>query len=244
VLLRGCVGSVVSGSVNLAAAKVLAANGFDVEILEDEGCCGAMAAHANDPQAAKEAAMRKVDRLADRKEDFFVSPIGGCGAQLKSLDAVLAGVGGYEEKAKRVVAKMRDITELLVEVGTREMTQRVERLVTYHDPCHMLNVQKLADAPRRLLSLVSGLQVVPLPETDVCCGAAGTYSMVQPELAERIGKRKVANILQTGASEVITANVGCAMQMEKELKNAGRSDIKVRHVVEVMAEGYSSLVNG
>ncbi|MCL2648267.1 MAG: heterodisulfide reductase-related iron-sulfur binding cluster [Phycisphaerales bacterium] len=238
VLLRGCVGSVVSGTTNNAAARVLAANGFDVEILEEESCCGAMAAHANNPQGAKESAMRMVDLLSDRKEDFFISPIGGCGAQLKSLDTILAGLGYYEAKAKKVVSKMRDVTELLVEVGVREMTQRVERVVTFHDPCHMLNVQKLSNAPRHLLSLIPGLQVVPLPETDVCCGAAGTYSMNQPEMSERIGRRKIANILQTGASEVITANVGCAMQLEKELKHAGHIDIKVRHVVEVMAEGY------
>jgi len=238
VLLRGCVGSVVSGSVNLAAARVLSANGFDVEILDDEGCCGAMAAHANDPQSAKESAMRKVDALADRNEDFFVSPIGGCGAQLKHLDTILAGMGRYEEKARCVVAKMRDITELLAEIGLQEMTHRVERVVTFHDPCHMLNVQKLAAEPRHLLSLVPGLKVIPLPESDVCCGAAGTYNMVQPAMAERIGQRKVENILRTGASEVITANVGCAMQMEKELKQSGHAEIKVRHVVEVLSEGY------
>jgi glycolate oxidase iron-sulfur subunit len=135
---------------------------------------------------------------------------------------------------------MRDVTEFLAEVGLRPPAGRIERVVTYHDPCHLINVQRVSEAPRHLLGLVPGLKVVLLSESDLCCGAAGTYNLSQPEMAEKIGQRKVENILKTGASEVITANVGCAMQIEKELRRAGRGNVKVKHVVEVLAEAYGN----
>jgi len=237
---------------------VMKANGFEVQLLESEPCCGAMAAHANDPAGARDFAMKMVEvlegKMQNAKRDtqnagdhgqdadaalFFISPIAGCGAQLKELDKVLAGTK-FEARAKKVVAKMRDVLEFLAEVGVRAPAGRVERVVTYHDPCHLINVQKISEAPRQLLALVPGLEVVALLESDLCCGAAGAYSLNQPGMAETIGQRKVENILRTGASEVVTANVGCAMQMEKELKRAGRGDIRVRHVVELLAESYGN----
>ena len=159
---------------------------------------------------------------------------------MKELDKVLAEDERYAVRAKEVAGRMRDVTEFLAEVGLRLPTGRVEKVVTYHDACHLLNVQRVSEAPRYLLGLVPGLKVVPLSESDLCCGAAGTYNLSQPEMAERIGRRKVESILKTGASEVITANVGCALQIEKELRRAGRGDIKVRHVVEVIAESYGN----
>jgi glycolate oxidase iron-sulfur subunit len=240
VLLRGCVGSVVSGSVNAACVKVLSANGFDVHLLANEPCCGAMAAHANDPVRAHGWAAELVDTLAAKGGDYFVSPIAGCGAQLKGLDHVLADVPGYAEKAKDVVRRMRDVTEFLAEMGLRPPASagpRKERVVTYHDPCHLIHAQRISEPPRHLLAQVGGLKIVLLAEGDLCCGAAGTYNLSQPEMAERLGERKVANILATGAEELVTANVGCALQIARYLKKAGR-EMRVRHVVEVLAEAY------
>jgi glycolate oxidase iron-sulfur subunit len=237
VLLRGCVGSVVSGDVNAACVKVLTENGLDVHLLSDEPCCGAMAAHANDPEGARVFARRMVERLEKKGGDYFVSPIAGCGAQLKSLHHVLAGEGPWEDRARAAVRKMRDISELLMEIGIAPPAGRLERIVTYHDPCHLIHAQRISDAPRQLLALVPGLRIQKLPESDMCCGAAGTYSMNQPAMAARLGQRKVAHILETGAQELITANIGCALQIARHLRERG-STVRVRHVVELMAEAY------
>jgi glycolate oxidase iron-sulfur subunit len=238
VLLRGCVGSVVSGAVNEACAKVIAANGFDVHLLSSEPCCGAMAAHSNDVAGAHDWAMQLVDALLAKGGDYFVSPIAGCGAQLKALDHVLADSPAYAEKAKDVVRRMRDVTEFLSEVGIRMPPRKVKaRTVAYHDPCHLVHAQRISDQPRSLLTLMEGLTIVPLAESDLCCGAAGTYNLSQPEMAEKLGERKVLNIVATGATELVTANIGCALQIQRHLKLAGH-EIAVKHVVEVLAEGY------
>jgi glycolate oxidase iron-sulfur subunit len=239
VLLRGCVGSLVSGDVNAACVRVLTENGFDIHLLAAESCCGALAAHANDPDGARRFAVALVDQLEAKGGDFFVSPIAGCGAQLKSLDHVLADVPGYADRSRDMVRKMRDITEFLAEIDLRPPTRPIERTVTYHDPCHLIHAQRIADAPRQLLALIPGLKIVKLPENDMCCGAAGTYSLNQPDMAARLGRRKVAHIQSTGAAELITANVGCALQIARHLKARGLS-IRVRHVVELLAESYDS----
>ncbi len=237
ILLQGCIGSVVSKALNRACVRVLARNGFDVHLLASEPCCGAMAAHANDPEGAREFARQVVDALAGRDADYFISPIAGCGAQLKALGEVLQDVPGYAERAMRVAKRMRDITEFLAEVGIRPPEKSIERTVTYHDSCHLLNAQHVAAAPRQLLAMIPGLKVVKLEESDVCCGAAGTYNLSQPEMAGRLGERKAGHIVETGAAECVTANVGCQMQIEKSLRAAGRP-MRVRHVVEVLAEAY------
>jgi len=238
VLLRGCVGAVLSDSVNAAAIAVLAHNGFAVQLLENETCCGAMAAHANDPAGAVALARSLVDTLAPRPEDYFVSPIAGCGAQLKMLDGVLADSGTYAARAKTVAGKVRDITELLYQAGLRPPLGRIERTITYHDPCHLLHAQHLAAAPRHILAQIPGLTILPLPQSDLCCGAAGSYNLSQPQMAAALGQRKVAHIRATGATECVTANIGCQLQIQRALAAAG-IPLPVRHVVELLAESYA-----
>jgi glycolate oxidase iron-sulfur subunit len=248
VLLRGCVGSVLSAGVNAACVRVLTANGFDVHTLPAEPCCGAMAAHANDPAGARAYAVQMVDALAavaGRGDiNAFVSPIAGCGAQLKGLGHVLAGVAGYAERGREVAGRVKDVSEFLLGVGLTPPTGRAGavggvggRRVTYHDPCHLAHAQRITDAPRQLLALVPGLEVVPLAESDLCCGAAGTYSLNQPEMAARLGRRKAGHVVATGAEEVVTANVGCTLQIARHLREMGR-EVPVRHVVEVLADAY------
>jgi glycolate oxidase iron-sulfur subunit len=249
VLLRGCVGSVLSAGVNRAAIRVITENGYDVHLLAAEPCCGALAAHANDPASARAFAIAMVDALEAKGSggggDYFVSPIAGCGAQLKSLHHVLAGVEKYEARAHAIAHKVRDISQFLLDVGLRPPTTRIERTVTYHDPCHLAHAQRITDPPRQLLALIPGLEILPLPESDMCCGAAGTYSMNQPDMAAALGRRKAAHIRSTAATEVLTANIGCTLQITRHL-SARAADapssprpIRVRHVVELLAEAYA-----
>jgi glycolate oxidase iron-sulfur subunit len=162
-----------------------------------------------------------------------ISAIAGCGAQLKELGHV-----SRTDSARAAARRIRDITEFLVEVGLRPPTKRLERVITYHDPCHLVHGQGISSAPRILLDMIPGLQRVELPESEICCGAAGTYVLNQPEMAASLGRRKVAHIAATGATELVTANIGCALQIARHLKDSGRGELRVRHVVELLAEAY------
>jgi glycolate oxidase iron-sulfur subunit len=237
VLLVGCVGSLVSSATNRAAIEVLTHNGYDVHLLTNETCCGALAAHANDPESAADFAGALVETLAARNEDYFISAIAGCGAQLKALDHALADAPVAAERARAVVAKVRDICEFLAEVGLRPPTGRIERTITYHDPCHLQHAQKITAAPRKLLRQIPGITLVPLPESELCCGAAGTYNLSQPEMAAALGRRKVAAIASTGATLCATANVGCELHISRKLR-AASSSVAIGHVVTLLAESY------
>jgi glycolate oxidase iron-sulfur subunit len=142
-----------------------------------------------------------------------------------------------------VSERSRDICEFLVEMGIRlpprpAVAAPVLRTVTYHDPCHLAHAQRITAAPRLLLAMIPGLRLVELADGDMCCGGAGPYSLNQPEMAARLGERKVGRIRDTGAEEILTANVGCALQITRHLRAAGH-EIPVRHVVEVVAEAYA-----
>jgi glycolate oxidase iron-sulfur subunit len=233
IFLRGCVGSVVSGAVNAACVRVLSLNGYDVKLMAEEGCCGALAAHANDPAGAKQFAQRMVETLAPTGDAPVISAIAGCGAQLKEIGHVAGG-----EVAKNAARRIRDVTEFLVDVGLHPPTRRLERVVTYHDPCHLVHGQRISSPPRTLLQSIPGLKLVELPESEICCGAAGTYVLNQPAMAASLGRRKVAHIAATGATELATANIGCAMQIARHLKDSGKGNLRIRHVVELLAEAY------
>jgi glycolate oxidase iron-sulfur subunit len=243
IFLRGCVGSVVSASVNTASVRVLARHGFDVHILPEEPCCGALAAHANDPAAERQFARQVVESLRGRKVDFIVSAIAGCAAQLKALGKVLEAEEVLAREGRELAATVRDISELLVETGVQPMTKPIPRTVTYHDPCHLAHAQRITSAPRRLLALVPGLRVAPLEECDMCCGGAGPYSLNQPEMSRQLGQRKVQAIAAAGVQEVITANVGCILQLTRYLRTAHPA-MRVRHIVEVLAEAYGCSEGG
>jgi glycolate oxidase iron-sulfur subunit len=234
VMLLGCVGAVVGGETNADAVFVLSQNGFDVHLLANETCCGALAAHANEPEAAADYARRLLETLGTRKEDYFVSAIAGCGAQLKALNKLAA----KQQNADATVAKMRDVTELLAEVGLRAPTGRIEKRVTYHDPCHLVHGQKISAAPRKLLAAIPGVTIVPLPENDLCCGAAGSFNLSQPEMAGALGRRKANNVISTSADLCATANIGCQLHISRHLHAAGCDNVTVEHIVTLLAESY------
>src|SRR5205823_2524221 len=139
----------------------------------------------------------------------------------------------YKERARDFVARVRDVSEVLAELGLPELGFGVAAVATYHDACHLAHAQKVTSPPRELLAKIPGLKVVPLPESDMCCGAAGTYNLTQPEMATQLARRKLANIAATGASLCVTGNVGCAMQIQSEAAAAGM-DLRVVHPVELV----------
>jgi glycolate oxidase iron-sulfur subunit len=199
------------------------------------GCCGAIHHHAGYPQAAAERARRNIEAFADC--DRVVNTIAGCGAMLKEYGHLLHDDPQWASRGKAFDAKSRDISELIAELEPPRPPHRIDATVTYHDACHLAHAQKVRAQPRRLLGMIDGLKMIPLAETEMCCGAAGTYNLMHPQMSQDLGQRKVRHILSTGAQMCVTGNVGCAMQIESEARRAG-AELPVLHPVELLHEAY------
>lgn len=239
-LLTGCVQDLVLPNVNRDTADVLLANGCEVLTPHTQGCCGSLHAHNGDPEGAKTAARKLIDAFPVDDIDAIITNAGGCGSHLKHYDHLLADDPVYAERAARWTSKVKDISEFLVEIGCAPPRAAVAALphrVTYHDSCHLCHGQRISSQPRKLLKLIPGLELVELPESTWCCGSAGIYNLTQPEMATRLQRRKVANILSTHAQTVASANPGCSLHIAAGLNAEGRS-VAIKHPVSLLAEAY------
>ncbi len=232
-LLTGCIQSVVFGAHNRATARVLARNGYEVVAPPEQGCCGALHAHGGDHEAALRLARRTIEVFERAQADAVVVNTSGCGAHMKGYATLLAGDPVWAERARRFSGSVQDVAEFLAREPLRGPLRPVALTVTYHDPCHVVHGQKIRAQPRALLAQVPGLRLIELPESDWCCGSAGIYNLTQPEMAERLLRRKVAHVLATGAGAVVTANPGCILQIQSGLRARGAS-LRVLHLVEVL----------
>ncbi|HEV2293480.1 MAG TPA: heterodisulfide reductase-related iron-sulfur binding cluster [Tepidisphaeraceae bacterium] len=232
----GCIGSVMFEKVNRQAVELLVASDVDVLAPHDQTCCGAIHHHNGAHRPAEEMARRNIDTFLPEGRpgvDAIATNIAGCGAMLREYDLLLRDDPAYAERAKEFTRRVRDISEVLVDVKLPEMKHAINATVTYHDACHLAHAQKVVTQPRALLARVPGLKLVPLPESDMCCGAAGTYNLQHPQMASQLAERKLNNIATTGASVCVTGNVGCAMQIQSEGHARGRH-LKVLHPVELL----------
>ena len=224
-LLAGCVMPELFGPVNQATAWVLARNGFEVEIPSGQGCCGALHQHAGDPEAAERLCARNLAAIRIDTLDAVVVNSAGCGAFLRDRGDLFA-------------SKVRDVSEFLVAAGIEPPERRLELRVAYDDPCHLLHGQRVESAPRELLRAIPGVELVDLPGTRDCCGAAGIYNFLQPEMSRRLMDRKVAAIRETAPDVVATGNPGCMLQLGAGIRAAGLP-VKVAHPVELLASAYA-----
>ena len=236
-MLSGCVQSVVFAAHNRATARVLAKNGWDVVVPRAQGCCGALNAHGGDHARALAMARQTIEAFERERVDAVVVNTSGCGAHMKAYGALLADDAAWAERARRFAASVRDLAEFLAASPLRGPLTPVPMTVTYHDPCHVVHGQKIRSAPRALLAQIPELRVVDLPESDWCCGSAGIYNLTEPEMANRLLRRKVRHVLGTGAAAVITANPGCILQIEQGLR-AADSPVQVLHLVEILDRAY------
>jgi glycolate oxidase iron-sulfur subunit len=234
-LHAGCVGSVLQQQVNRKAIALLQKAGCEVIVPRGQQCCGAIDHHSGRPEPAAEYARRNIEALADC--DAVTSVIAGCGAMLEDYDHLLRDDPQWADRARRFVERYRDISELLVELDLPEPAHRVDMTVTYHDACHLAHAQGVTTAPRALLETIEGLTIVPLFESDMCCGAAGTYNLEEPEMSRRLGERKLSHIRNTGASVCVTGNIGCAMQIASEARRLG-VELEVIHPVELLHQAH------
>ena len=236
-LLSGCVQDRWYRHVNRATIRVLTRNGWRVVVPRRQRCCGALSAHHGRLDTSRRLAERNVRAFA--KADVVVSNAAGCGAHLKDVGELVG-----TDEAHAFSAKVRDVMELLAgeDVERPSAGANVER-VAYHDACHALRVQKLREQPRAVLRTIPGLEVVDVPNGDVCCGAAGLYSVVEPELSAELRRRKAEAVLSTGATVVASANPGCTMQIAAGMRELGE-DVRVVHPVELLDRAYRASENG
>ena len=236
-LLSGCVMPLVQGSTMEAAVGVLTRNGCDVVVPMGQGCCGALNVHSGDLEYGRRMARHNIDVFLSAGVDRIVVASAGCGSAMKEYHELLDGDPSYAEKAQQFSQLTMDIVELLVSLPFEPPKAPVNRKVTYQDPCHLAHAQRITAAPRDILRSIPGLELVEMEHADMCCGAAGLYSVLQKELAGKILARKMRNIAATGAEQVVTANPGCMMQIEQGLRSMGDSS-SVVHVVDVLEEAY------
>jgi glycolate oxidase iron-sulfur subunit len=230
--LEGCIGSVIFEKVNRQSVELLGACGAEVTVPRAQVCCGAIHHHNGAHEQAQRLARQNIDAFAG--SDLVVTNIAGCGAMLREYDVLLRDDPAYSERAKAFVSKVRDISEALLELGLPQPAHALDRTTaTYHDACHLAHAQKVTAAPRALLAKIPGLTLAPLPESDMCCGAAGTYNLQHPAMATSLAQRKLDNIASTGAALCVTGNVGCAMHISSQAA-ARKQPLRVVHPVELL----------
>jgi len=226
-LLEGCVQAVLFPEVNRATVALLARAGYRVLVPEHQACCGALHLHWGDRGAARELARRNVAALA--QADWIVTNAAGCGAAMRDYGHLLPD----DPEARALAARVRDVSELLAE-GVPGSRHPLDLTVTYHDPCHLAHGQRVREAPRALLRAIPGLRLVDLVDSDLCCGSAGVYNLMEPEIAGQLLERKLDRIAATGAEVVATGNPGCILQIRKGLAARGLK-VRVHHPVELLA---------
>jgi glycolate oxidase iron-sulfur subunit len=234
-LLLGCVQRVFFAHVNQATARVLAAEGCEVVIPQSQECCGALAEHSGEELQAIAAAKRLIDAFERAGVDTIVINAAGCGSAMKRYGHLLRNDPEYAERAKAFGAKCKDISEVLAELEPRAPRGRVELRAAYHDACHLQHAQGVRAQPRKLLQAVPGVEIREIAESEICCGSAGIYNLLEPEAATELRDRKVQNILKTDAQAIVSGNPGCLLQIGTGLEAAGRP-IRVMHLVEVLDE--------
>jgi len=235
-LVLGCVQRLFFSPVNEATARVLAANGCEVVIPKTQGCCAALPAHQGQEAQAQALARQMIDSFADTEVDFIIINAAGCGHTLKEYHHILADDPDYREKAQQFVAKVRDVQEFLAEVGlTTPLSPLTPEPVTvvYQDACHLLHGQKISLQPRQLLAQIPNLVLKEPVDAALCCGSAGVYNLLQPEVAEALGQQKATNLRNTGAKIIASPNPGCALQIQKHLQQQGYQ-LLLHHPMELL----------
>jgi glycolate oxidase iron-sulfur subunit len=215
-LLRGCVADVLAPSINTAAIRVLTRHGFDVVLAEGEGCCGAFAHHMGQEAAALAAARQNTDawmRELDREGlDAILTTASGCGTVLKDYGHMLRGDSHYADSARQVSRITQDILEFICNIKYLKYTMRPALKVAYHPACSLLHGQRLVAPPKDML-VKAGFVVKDIPENHLCCGSAGTYNILQPDLANRLRDRKIAYIEKLEPDLIAAGNIGCITQI-------------------------------
>jgi len=235
-MILGCVQRLFFSPVNEATARVLTANGCEVVIPKTQGCCAALPHHQGQEEQAKALARQMIDSFENSAVDVIIINAAGCGHTLKEYGHVLQDDPEYREKAKNFAAKVKDVQEFLATAGlTAKLSPLADKPLTlvYQDACHLLHGQKISVQPRQLLRQLPGVQLREPIDAALCCGSAGVYNMLQPDVADELGQQKVQNLLNTGADLIASANPGCTLQITQHLRLQGKK-ISIMHPMELL----------
>jgi len=230
--IEGCVMQVMFGDTNESSAELLQRDGWNVVTPEEQGCCGALYAHGGQLEKARECARKNIAAFEGRSLDAIIINAAGCGSTLVEYGELLKADPDWAERAEVFSAKVKDLVTWL-DVDDVEPKNDHSK-VTYHDACHLCHAQGISSEPRQLVRARAGGEFVELPESDLCCGSAGSYNLTEPEMAERLQTRKVQNIIDSGAEVVVTTNPGCLLQIQSGLKKAGAEHMRAVHIADYL----------
>lgn len=236
-VLHGCVMEGLFAPLNRATERVLSANGYRLASAIGQRCCGALHAHAGDAGTARRLARANIAAFESSRARFVAVNAAGCGATMKEYARLLDDDPAWRERAAALGAKVRDVSELLAEAGPRR-GGRLPLRVAYDAPCHLLHGQRVASQPLAVLAAIPGLELVPLAGSEHCCGSAGIYNLIEPDVSGRVLAPKLASIAATSAEVVATGNPGCLMQIGAGVARSGVG-ARLRHPVELLDESYA-----
>jgi glycolate oxidase iron-sulfur subunit len=237
-MLTGCAQDLIFSDVNRDTVEVLARNGCEVITPAEQPCCGSLHAHNGEWEAAQQLARRQIDLFPPHDFDAIITNAGGCGSHLKHYYKLLENDPLYAERARLWDQKVKDVHEWLDQIGIEQPEANgPETVVTYHESCHLCHGQKITAQPRRLLLSIPTVRLVELPESNWCCGSAGIYNLIQPQMADELLQRKLRHIRNTGATIVATGNPGCQLQLINGAKQQGLR-LRIVHPVTLLAEAY------
>jgi glycolate oxidase iron-sulfur subunit len=234
-LLTGCVQGAFFPEVNAATARVLALEGCDVVIPRGQSCCGALSVHNGRHPEAVRFAQRTIRAFERAGVDAVVVNAAGCGSTMKDYENVLADEpGDWPARAAAMGGAVRDVTELLTDLGPAAGRHPLELRVAYHDACHLAHGQGVRAQPRELLRAIPGVELVDLAEPELCCGSAGVWNLLQPGPAAELGNRKAAHVLAAEPDLLVTANPGCLMQVDAAMRRTGGRRPALAHTIQVL----------
>ena len=233
-LLAGCVQRLSFGKVNHATVRVLAAEGCSVNAPGSQGCCGALPLHAGRIEQARSLARHNIEVFEKAGVDRIAVNAAGCGSAMKDYGELFADDPAWAARAKAIAAKVRDVTELLADLGEQRAVRRpLPARVVYHDACHLAHGQGVRTQPRALLQGIPGIELLTPGESEICCGSAGIYNLVQPGPAAQLGARKVGHIAALSPDMIATANPGCTLQIAAAARGLGH-DWPIFHPIELI----------
>ncbi len=239
-LFLGCVAEAMFSGTNRATARVLQQNGCEVVVPRGQGCCGAIHYHSGAADPSMEFAKQNLAAFADEPLDAIVVNVAGCGSMLKDYGHISKELGQASdvvESLTNLAAQVRDVSEFLDELGLIPPTGSMPVRAVYHDACHLQHAQNVREQPRRILQSIPDLELLTPGETEICCGAAGSYALTQPDMADRLGRRKTEKLLDTDPQIVVTGNAGCSLQLQSHLKRAEKP-LPVFHPMELLDMSY------
>jgi len=236
-LLTGCVQSVLFPEINSATVRVLSQNGCEVIIPKNQGCCGALSLHSGRLSEARDFARSNIDVFEKYDVDAVIVNSAGCGSTMKEYGELLNNNPSYDERAEKVTKKTKDVMEFLADIGLQGELKELKLRVTYQDACHIAHAQRIKEHPRKIIKHIPGIEFVELPESDLCCGSAGIYNLIEPDMAEKLLERKISKLKETGVQVLVAGNPGCLLQIGMGIKRHGLS-IKTAHPIELLDWAY------